>query len=109
MLEPSGANPLLIGSDGCLHGIVGDRRRAEELQKLLIKSSRGYLPPIAVAWIHLGLGEPELCLDWLEKAVQERHPLIVEFQPKALYDGLRSYPRFQALLSTMCLTKPRVS
>ena len=50
------------------------------------------------------LGEHESCLDWLARAVEERDPLIVEFQPKPLYDGLRCHPRFHALLSTMHLT-----
>jgi serine/threonine-protein kinase len=108
MLEVAGDGPLVIGSDACLHAAVGDRQRAEELRKQLMESGAGYLPPLAIAWIHLGLGELDACLDWLEKAVCERDPLIVEFQPKPLYDGLRLHPRFQALLSTMCLTKPRV-
>jgi hypothetical protein len=62
--------------------------------------------PLGIALIHLGLGEPEPCLDWLEKAVYERDPVIVEFQPKPLYDAFRQHPRFQALLSTMRLAKP---
>ena len=53
----------------------------------------------------MGLGELDACLDWLEKAVEERAPLIVEFQPKPLYDALRLHPRFQALLWTMHLAK----
>jgi len=105
VLEDAGDSPLVIGSDACLRAIVGDRQRAEQLRKQLIESSARYLPALAVAWVHLGLGESEPCLDWLEKAVYERDPLIVEFQPKPLYDGLRPHPRFQALLSTMRLTK----
>ena len=108
VLEAAGASPLVIGSNACVHAVVGDRQRAEELRKLLIESSAHYLPALAVAWIHLGLGEPEPCLDWLEKAVYERDPLIVEFQPKPLYDSVRVHPRFQALLSTMCLAKRQV-
>ncbi len=103
VLEPSGGNPLLIGSDACLHAIVGNRQRVEELRTMLIESSRGFVPSISMAWIHLGLGDSEQCLDWLEKAVEERHPLIVELNPKPLYDIIRPHPRFQALLSAMRL------
>jgi hypothetical protein len=54
----------------------------------------------------MGLGEADACLDCLEKAVEERDPLIVEFQPKPAYDGLRGHPRFQALLSSMRCAPP---
>ena len=66
-----------------------------------------YVPPLALAWIHLGLGDPERCLDWLNEAVEEREPLIVEFQPKPLYDPFRIHPRFQQLLETMRLRTAR--
>ena len=107
VLEAIGPNPLLMGSAALLHGILGNRQRAEEIRREVIESSRaGYLHKLALAWIHMGLGESEACLDWLEKAVEEREPLIVELNPKPLYDAFRLHPRFQALLSTMRLVKP---
>jgi serine/threonine-protein kinase len=107
VLDAIGPNPTMMGATACVHAIMGERQRAEELRLRLVESSRtSYVPPLALAWIHLGLGEPEACLDWLEKAVDEREPLIVEFQPKPLYDAFRLHPRFQALLSTMRIAKP---
>lgn len=101
--EIAGDNPLVVGSEGCVRAVIGERQRAEELRKQLLESNSGYLPPLAIAWICLGLGEAEACLDWLEKAFAERNPLIVEFAPKPLYDSLRPHPRFRALLSAMHL------
>jgi TolB-like protein/tetratricopeptide (TPR) repeat protein len=103
LLDVAGDSPLVIGSGAFGCGATGNRQRAEEFRKQLLEPTRRYLPPLTVAWFHLGLGEVDLCLDWLEKAVQERDPLIVEFQPKPIYDGLRRHPRFQALLSAMRL------
>jgi adenylate cyclase len=102
--ERCGVNLLLLGSEACVHGMVGNRQGAEELRDQLLNARRGgYLPSLAIAWFHVGLGEWDRCLDWLEKAIDERHPLIVEFAPKPLYDNVRHHPRFQALLSRMAL------
>lgn len=106
VMDAIGPNPMIMGATACVHGIMGEPRRAEELRLRLIESSRtSCVPPLAVAWIYLGLGDLDTCLDWLEKAVEERDPLIVEFQPKPLYDAFRPHPRFQALLSAMHLVK----
>lgn len=106
LLDVTGACPLVIGSFAFGCGVTGDPKRAEEYQNQLLESAWAYVPPLALAWFHLGLSQTEPCLDGLEKAVQERDPLIVEFQPKPIYDGLRHHPRFQALLSAMHLGNP---
>ena len=105
LLSVTGGCPLVIGSYAFGYGAIGDRQRAEQLRNQLLTSTSGYVPPLALAWSHLGLGEAESCLDWLEKAVEERDPQIVEFQPKPIYDGLRGHPRFKALLSAMHLDR----
>ena len=101
-LEATGPTPLFMGVAAAFRAMLGDRQRAEEIRRRLI-GSNGYVCNLSLAWIHLGLGEHERCLDWLEKAVEEREPLIVELHPRPLYDAVRPHPRFQALLSTMRL------
>ena len=103
LLESAPDSPLVVACCAGCRALLGDHDGYRRLRERLIASTTGYVPPLAVAWIHLMLGESESCLDWLEKAVEERDPLVVEFQPKPVYDGLRSHPRFQALLSTMHL------
>ena len=103
LLESAPESPLVVGCCAGCRALMGDHEGYRQFHERLIESTAGYLPPLVVAWIHLFLGEPERCLDWLERAVEERDPLIVEFQPKPLYDGFRCHPRFQALLSTMHL------
>lgn len=104
MLEATEPNPLFMSGAALVRGILGDRQGAEEIRRRLIESN-GYVHKLELAWIHMGLGEPEPCLNWLETAVEEREPLIVEFQPNPLYDTFRPHPRFQALLSAMHLVK----
>lgn len=104
VLEACGPNPHLLGATALVSGLLANRQRVEGIRRQLIDlSCLSYDFKLAHAWTHLGLGENEACLDWLEKAVNEREPLIVEFQPKPLYDAIRDHPRFQALLSTMHL------
>jgi serine/threonine-protein kinase len=103
LLESAPDSPLVVGCCAGCRALLGDQEGSRRLRAQLLERTAGYVPPLAVAWIHLVIGEPDPCLDWLEKAVEERDPLIVEFRPKPVYDGLRCHPRFQALLSTMHL------
>jgi hypothetical protein len=103
LLESAPDSPLVVGCCAGCRALLGDQEGSRRLRAQLLERTAGYVPPLAVAWIHLVIGEPDPCLDWLEKAVEQRDPLIVEFQPKPVYDRLRSHPRFQALLSTMHL------
>jgi TolB-like protein/tetratricopeptide (TPR) repeat protein len=104
VLTTIGPNATLMGAAACVRALMGDREEAEGVRRQLIESrNTRHVSALGIAWTCLGLGEPEACLDWLEKAVEDREPWIVEFQPKALYDPVRQHPRFEALLSTMHL------
>ena len=48
--------------------------------------------------VYLALGETEAALDWLERAAEERSPLIVYVKVAPQFDKLRAEPRFHALL-----------
>jgi TolB-like protein/Tfp pilus assembly protein PilF len=99
-----GPNPMVLGPAGLVYGLLGQRGQAEEcLRRLLAGSEIRYFSPLCAAWIHLGLGDTETALDWMEKAVEERDPQIIHFGVKPLYDPLRGHPRFQALLDRMHL------
>ena len=56
---------------GYAYAISGDRPKAEQmLRELEEKAKRQYVSSTAFADIHLGLGEKEKALDWLEKIVR---------------------------------------
>ena len=53
----------------------------------------------AIARIHLGLGDLEACLTWLDRAAEWREPFFAsESMAAPLFDPLRGNPRFAALL-----------
>jgi len=103
-LRSIGFNPIVLGAAGSMYGILGQRARAEEcLARLQATGEIRYVSPLSIAWVHLGLQNVENCLDWLEKAVNEREPQIIHFAVKPMYDAFRAHPRFQALLRKMRL------
>jgi len=55
------------------------------------------------AQIYAGIGEKDLAFQWLEKAYEERNPLLVYAKAMPYYDNLRGEPRFQGLLEKLGL------
>jgi hypothetical protein len=66
-------------------------------------SRHRYVSPFASALIHIGLGEKNRALGWLEKAYDQRswHMGLLKVHP--IFDSLRSDPRFADLLRRMKL------
>jgi hypothetical protein len=56
-----------------------------------------YVSPASRASAYLGLGEKAKALDWIEKAYDDRDPLLW-WNADRLYDSVRNEPRFQALM-----------
>jgi TolB-like protein/Flp pilus assembly protein TadD len=62
-----------------------------------------YVPPSATAMLHLGLGEDDNALTWLERGVEEHDPLISWLGFMPCFDRLHAESRFQELLRTVGL------
>lgn len=73
------------------------------LGELKQESTRGYVQAYSFALIHIGLGEKEEALNWLEKAMLDRSEAAGWFAVTPELDGLRSEPRFKAMLKRMNL------
>ena len=84
---------------GYAYAIFGDRPKAEEmLRELEEMAKRQYVNSTAFADIHLGLGEKEKALDWLEKSYQDQESACWYLKVDPIYDSVRNEPRFQAVL-----------
>ena len=84
---------------GYAYAISGDRPKAEQsLRELEELAKRQYVSPTAFATIYLGLGDKEQCLDWLEKAYEQRDSACWYLKIDQIYDTVRNEPRFQALV-----------
>ncbi|NIN73122.1 MAG: tetratricopeptide repeat protein [Gemmatimonadetes bacterium] len=103
-VELSGRNPWAVSGLGWAYARHGDETRAREiLAELLERSNREYVSPYMLAEVHLGLGENDQALDFLEQAFQERNPNLMSLHYYPFWDDLRSEPRFVALIETVGL------
>lgn len=86
--------PLISHLSGNLAGILkhmGNHVRSEEyIQKLMPEDKYG--SPAGLAAYHIVLGEMDKAADWLEKAIEQRHPSVLMWLPL-----VRSSPRWTAL------------
>ena len=93
-----------IGTSGLCLGLLGRHGEARALLTELDEvEGQRYPMPMARAQIHLGLGETDAALEWLDRSIDERDPHILDISCKPIWDRLRDDPRFSALLHKMRL------
>jgi TolB-like protein/Tfp pilus assembly protein PilF len=84
---------------GYAYAISGERSKAEQiLRELEQMAKRQYVSTTALADIHLGLGEKEKALDWLDKSYQDQESACWYLNVDPIYDSVRNEPRFQSLI-----------
>jgi adenylate cyclase len=79
------------------------RKENEFRQKRLVEGK--YQSSVTLALNYAVAGNNSEALNWLEKAVEERTPWLPELEIDPNYDGLRSQPRFIALLDRIGLER----
>jgi TolB-like protein len=79
------------------------KRMAEELQN---RTTREYMDPAILSYVHIGLGEADEAFAWMEKAYKDRSGAIGWLQVEPHFDPVRSDPRFAALVQRMGLKDP---
>jgi eukaryotic-like serine/threonine-protein kinase len=68
------------------------------LRDLLQMSSRQYVSPYSIALVYAGLGDQDEAFRWLDKAYQERSVRLINIAVHPRFAGLRTDPRFAALM-----------
>jgi tetratricopeptide (TPR) repeat protein len=98
-IELSPEDPIVAGDLGYCYAISG---RADDARKLLREiqalSRTQYVDFTSLAIVHLGLGQYDETLRWLEEAYDAGALLLGGIGLDPRYDRLRSDPRFQSLL-----------
>ena len=95
----SGGNSKTVSLKGYLLAKNGRAAEAREVLRTLETDARTrYVPPYAMALVHVGLGERDAAFQWLEQAYAARdvHLIYLPVDPK--WDAYRTDPRFIALL-----------
>lgn len=95
-------SPFPLGWLGYAYAVSGDRAKAlEVLASLHDWSKKSAVQPYLFLLVHVGLGEKEKALDWLEKAAAARSDELFFLKVDPALDPLRSEPRFQAVYKQM--------
>jgi len=82
---------------GC--ALAGQRDSAKQgLAKLISVPQHEYVPSYFVGLIHLGLGNADSAIDWLNRACEERSHWVIFLNSDPAFDGLRDNSRFKDLL-----------
>jgi serine/threonine-protein kinase len=99
-----GGSTVLRASAAYTLAASGRRDEARTiLHELIARSASTYVPPSNLALIHLGLGEYEEALDWLEKAYRARDMLLTFLIVEPKWAELEGHARFTSLLNRMSL------
>lgn len=95
-----------ISQLGYTHAVAGQRKRALELVKELEDiSTRRYVSPVAIARIHVGLGDRDRAFEWLQKGYEDRSDHLLWLGVDPTFDSIRSDSRFVDLLACVGLNQ----
>ena len=107
-VELSGGSPLMSAALVQTLASAGKRRRAMKILGDLTKlAKQKYVSPYFFAGIHIGLGEAELAMEYLEKAYEDHSHWLLYLHIDPSMDPLRGTPRFQHLLQRVGLPLPQ--
>jgi TolB-like protein/Tfp pilus assembly protein PilF len=100
----AGETPDTVALTGYAYGRAGDVPRAQRALETLdgLAASR-FVPAIDRAVIHIGLGESDAAIRWLNRAVDERNWQVGFLAVDPLYDPVRTDTRFRSLVTRVGL------
>jgi tetratricopeptide (TPR) repeat protein len=100
------ADIVIRSALGFTYARLGDREKAQSIAAALSdRYTTTYASAVWIAFLHLGLGDHQRALEWLERA-HEDHDSWVRALRYAFFDEIRSTPRFQDILQRLGLADP---
>jgi eukaryotic-like serine/threonine-protein kinase len=95
----SGGSPLMKAALAQTFATAGRKEKAIEILADLTKLAKEkYVAPYFFAGIHIGLGEDERAIEYLEKSYEEHSHWLIYLHIDPSMDSLRPHPKFQDLL-----------
>ncbi|HEV2221478.1 MAG TPA: tetratricopeptide repeat protein, partial [Candidatus Acidoferrales bacterium] len=103
----SGGSPLMRAALAHTYGESGRTKEAlQVLDDLTELAKNKYVAPHFFAGIHIGLGENERAIEYLEKSWEDHSHWLIYLHLDPSMDALRSNPGFQGLLRRIGLPAP---
>jgi TolB-like protein/Flp pilus assembly protein TadD len=95
-----GTDPIVRAAmASSVYAMTGHRDSAERLlQELVAAQENRYVRYFFLALASVGLGNDKLTLKWLEKACEQRDPLVVFLKASPRFESLAGLPGFRNLL-----------
>lgn len=87
-----------------LQGRVDESRAI--LAALVAEGEGGYVPSYEIARVHVGLGDADAAITWLERAMEERAHSMAFLREDPQLDPLHEHPGYRRLLERMGLSDP---
>jgi serine/threonine-protein kinase len=100
------ANTRVLATIGYAVARAGDNSRGQAILDNLTNSPNR-VPPLDLAILHLGFGDHDKALSFLETACQQRAATLYQFAVDPLYDEIRDHPRAEAI--RLAIGLPRVA
>ena len=73
-----GGGPHVLSFLGCVHGMLGERDRAQQvLEQLQEMSERRYVGWFQIALVYAGMGDNDRAFEWLVRAYNEREGILI--------------------------------
>jgi TolB-like protein/tetratricopeptide (TPR) repeat protein len=95
----AGDVPNILGAMAQVYALGGEPERAREILGQLEQREKSvWIPSTVLAIVHLGLGQHDRALDYLERGCRQHELPMTALKVHPVYDPLRSAPRFQAVL-----------
>jgi serine/threonine-protein kinase len=94
----------LAYGDAMAHDAADAKKILAELSE---RSQQTYVQPLALATIHIGLGEANNAFDWLTKAMEDRSAGLVYLKVDPVFDPVRSDPRFSEMVERIGLPRAK--
>ena len=96
-----------LGRIGYVHAISGKTSEAngilDQLKSDSYKPKDPELRFVRIAFVHIGLGDNQLALDLLEKAVDDHSPSMTHLKSEPIYARIHEESRYKALLKKVGL------
>ncbi|MDH4068984.1 MAG: tetratricopeptide repeat protein, partial [Ignavibacteria bacterium] len=98
-------HPMIQAYLSYAYAVTGREGEAREILGALTQSARvRYISPFYFAIVHLGLGNRNEALKWLEQGAADRSPTMFLIGVHPHWDPLRNEPRFTAVLERVGLS-----
>jgi tetratricopeptide (TPR) repeat protein len=105
-LEPGDLQ--LKGELALVYAAAGKKVQAQTiLDELEEKARREYATPVALALVHMSVGDLDGSLIWLDK-LEKHSPKLIWINTNASFDPLRGDPRFHELLRKIGFTEAQI-